>query len=697
MASLKVGEIIEMVSQAQMLRRQIEEDWVENIRFLSGRFGDKNEFEDIDRVDVNMAWANLMAIMPTLYWRNPRVIARPKRPQDVEKAPVLEAAVQHALSKMGTQRVIQRLIIDAHCMAFGLVKLGYRTRDVQVAVKINRQSGEMTVVDETEEIELSEFDVEQRTLAVGERPVLKRVSLLSAWLDPLCGDFADSEWVCEEVIRDVAEVKKDPKYKNTSKLTATGPINDLFATSQAPSRSAPEITQEQGPYASGLTSLARVKDNQIVLWEFWHKTEDRLYVVAPHQNVMLRDDDNPSPFFPFAALQLGVPVPDTPYPIPPNSVWKPQQKELNKIRTYTLDHIKREIPKHIIDGSRVPPQMQADLREGVQQVIFSEGSPEGMVASLPANPVSPDTWRCEATVKTDVQQITGIADFQRAAAAPEGTTATEVRAIANSTAARIDYQRYQVSEIARWIATGVHKLLRIYWDREEWIKVTGIAWHFQKLDAQALDGEYEIDIDVGTQLPPDKALEKKNALDQFSILAPIAVQRPDLLKFDELVRYLMEKLEVPNPERFLVSDDVNRPPADPADEEELLAQGGIPIFSPNDNQEAHIKMHVQGLLGAQDEQEQWRRQMHLKKHLDFEQQQMIAQQMAQSMMLQQVAAAAGGQQGMPPQGGNVVPLQGGQGRANPAPGFPIQPRQFNQGVQNPTTQSRVDSRRLNQT
>jgi hypothetical protein len=705
-SSLKVAEIVEMVSQAQMLRRDLEEDWIENIRFLMGRFGPKHEFEDVDRVDVNLAWANLMAIMPTLYWRDPRVVARARRPQDIVKAPVVEAAVQYALGKMGTQRTVQRLIVDAHCMAMALVKLGYRTRDVEVAVTIDRATGAMKVVDETEEIDLSEFDVEQRTMAVGETPILGRVSLLSAWIDPLCGDFNDSEWLAQEIIRDVKDVKKDPKYKNTSKLTATGPINDLFSTSKAPSRSSPDINDDQGPYASGITTLAKVKDNQIVLWEFWHKTENKLYVVCPHQGVMLREDDNPYPFFPFAALQLGVPVPDTPYAIPPNSVWKPQQKELNKIRTYTLDHIKREIPKHLVDASKMSKQMQDDLREGVQQVIMVDGSPEGMVTSMPANPVSADTWRCEAAIKTDVQQISGVADYQRAGSAPEGTTATEIRAISNATAARIGYQRYQVSTLIRWVAVGVHQLLRVYWDREEWIKVTGRAdWAYEKLDKEAVEGDFEIDIDVGTQLPPDKELEKKGALDQFSILAPIAVQRPDLLKFDELVRYLMEKLEVPNPERFLVSDDQNRPPANPENEEELLFQGGMPIFSPNDNHPQHILIHTQGLQEAKDDQDRWRRLMHLKKHLDYEEQQRMAVAMQQSMMLQQVQQAAGGMGppplgGVPPPGGgpggNVVPLQGGQGRANPAPGYPIQPRMFNQQAPNPTQQTRVDSRKVGQ-
>jgi hypothetical protein len=694
---VKIGEIVEMVRQAQLLREELERDWIENVQFLMGRFGSKTEFEDMDRVDVNMAWANLMAIIPTLYWRNPRVLAKAKRPQDILKAPCLEAGIQHWIGKIGTQRVTQRTIIDAHCFPFGLNKLGYRVKDVQVAVKVSRVDGSAEVVDESEEVDLSEFDVEQRTMAIGERPVLKRVSLLSAWIDPLCADFEESEWLVEEVVRDVKEVRQDPKYKNTSKLQATGAVNDIFATQNTPQRSMPRVSESQGPYAA--PSLAKVRSGQVVLWEFWHKTERKLYVIVPDQNVLLREDDWPYPFFPYKALQLGVPVPDTPYPTPPNSVWKAQQRELNKIRTYTLDHIKRAIPKFLVDSAKLSRSAQQELKEGVMQVVMVDGDPTQMVQQMPGAPVNADVWRSEATIKTDIQQITGIADFQRAGAAPEGTTATEVRAIASSTSARIDYQRFQVSELVRWIAVGIHKLLRVYWDTPEWIRVTGRSdWQYQKLDAEALDGEFEIEIDVGSQLPPDKATEKKTALDNFSILAPIAVQRPDLLRFDELVRYLMEKLEVPDPDRFLQTDDANRPPSNVQDEEILLREGGMPTFSPNDDQPGHILGHTEGLQQATDDQDRWRRLMHLNKHVQYEQQQMMAAQMAQSQMLQQVAQAAGGAPGgagpsgpVPP---NVVPLQGGQGRGQPAPGFPMNPRMFGQDAPNPTTQARADSRRL---
>lgn len=691
---MKVPEIIEMVHQAQHLRSDVDSDVVENIRFLMGRFGSSTEFEDMDRVDVNMAWANMMAIIPTLYWRNPRVMAKGKRPQDLLKAPVLEAGIQHHLGKVGTQRTTQRLIVDAHCAPYSLAKLGYRVKDVEVAVKVNRKTGATVVVDESDEVDLSEFDVEQRTLAVGERPILQRVSFLSQWIDPLCADFDESPWLCQEITADVDRVIGNSNYKNTRKLQASGRVTDIFAANSQPGRMRPDIHTDQGPYSSGNGGIGKVRDNQVVLWEFWHKEERKLYVIVPDQGLTLREDDWPYPFFPYRAMQLGVPVPDTPYSIPPNSVWKAQQRELNKIRTYTLDHIKRNVTKILYDQAKLGgTQAEQDLREGTSQLVGVDGNPNEMAAALAASPVSADVWRCEENVKGDINDITGIAENRRASASAPGTTATEIRSIDNATGARIGYQRYQVSELVRWVAVGIHKLLRIYWDRKEWIQVTGRSdIEYRELDAEAIDGEFEIDIDVSSQLPPDKELEKKRALDNFSILAPIAVQRPDLLRFDELVRYLMERLEVPDPDRFLQTDDANRPPSRAEDERILLAQGGMPTFSPNDDHPGHILSHTEDAQNAKDEHERWRALMHLKKHLDYEEQRMLAQAMAASGMMQQVGGAMGqpGMGGPPP---NVLPLQGGQGRQAPAPGYPMNPRLMSQDAPNPTTQNRVDSRR----
>lgn len=693
---MKKGEIIEMVRQAQHLRMSIEADWVENVQFLMGRFGSRTEFEDMDRVDVNMCWSNMMAIIPTLYWANPSVLTKGKRPQDVLKAPGLAAGIQHWLGKIGTERVTQRMIIDAHCMSYGLGKLGYIVKDVAVAVKVDRATGGMQLVDESEDVDLSEFDVEQRTMSIGERPVFKRVSPLSHWIDPLCADFEESEWLCEEIVRDLKDLKKDPKYTNTSKLQASGNVNDVFASDSAPQRNTPRMTDQQ----SMSLTMGKVREGQTIVWEFWHKTERKLYTVIPDQGVVIRECDWPYPVFPYKAMQLGVPIPDCPYPTPPNSVWKAQQRELNKIRTYALDHIKRAIPKFLVDSAKLSREAQEAIKEGVMQVIMVDGDPSNVAKEMPGAPINPDVWRCEGVVKEDIQQVTGIADFQHATAATSGTTATEIRALSGAVAARVDYQRKQVASVIRWVAVGLHKLLRVFWDKAEWIKVTGRSdIEYVKMDAESLDGEFEIDIDVGSQLPPDKATNKKMAQDNFSILAPIAIQRPDLLKFDELVRYLMESLEIPDPDRFLTQDDANRPPSNPEDEELLLEQGGMPTFSPNDDQQLHIATHTQGLPNAKDDKDRWTRLMHLKKHLDYEQQRMLAAAMAQAQMLQQAQGGAGGPPGPggPPPGGpqGGPPIQGGQGRAPAGNGRPMNAELYARDAPNPTTQSRVDSRRTN--
>lgn len=699
-----VERLKDTVRQAMQFRKKIESDWAENVKMLNGDFWDWPDF-GLDRVQVNMFWATVRSMGPSLYMQDPDILTPPKRAQDVDSAAVMEAAINYWLPKMQTTDVMHELIPDALCCSFAVCKSGYVLNKVQAKVTIDHESGSMELADESQQVDLAEHSIELRDFMVGSHPCLNRVSPFNFYVDWKATGPHNAEWVFERIYRNIEEVKGDPAYENTRGLQPTSRyVKDGLWQHQYYQPTAADFfsgQSSQGPWGQN----DRGFDDIVELFEFWHRPTRKLYTLSPFHPKLLRSGGWPYEHakFPYHDLMLTVRVPDKLYPMPFLSAIKPQASELNKLRTYSLAFVKRAITRFFINSNMFDNETLEAFKSGkVAPVVPVDGDPKDAVYVLEGSGMGPETHKMIEDIKDDMRVISQIQDFQQPSSE---TTATSQKLISNNQNVAIGWMQRQVLRTVRDISSCTMANLKQFADLPQMIKITGRSdFPWREFTRDDIQGEYDCEVKPGTQLMQDRQMLQKGALDLFNLLVPVGLQTGKY-DVDELTLDVLKTFpHIRDPSKILKgAQDMNKPPNDPAAENILLSIGGMPKISPNDPDDMHIQVHQQGQAQAKTQEEAYRWLAHIQEH---EKAKMMKMAMAMMQAQQQAGMQPPGQGGppSPPPGGGPPgsgrppnppqpPVQGGQGRPGAQPGFPMAPRQMSEKPATPDGMARAQSRR----
>lgn len=683
-----VDDILGKIAYVARKRKPVEEDWAENLRWMNGDFTGGEPEVVRDRVDVNLFWSLGRAIVPGVYFRDPDILVEPENPIGIERAPLLQAILRYRFRKMGVKKVIQKMIMDGLPHHKGFCKVGYVMETFRTEAETDPVTGEVTAVtDASTYHDLAEHQIEKMETQVGSHPVIHRVSPRALYADAMSTEIADAMWMAEEIVMHVDDLQADDRYDAADVRPNFCPTEGMDGGIDALS-SAYDIESRGTSSASGLGPYGDPNEpspdgSQLVrMYEFWDRRTRRVITVVPGHPEPIRDIPWPYPRFPYFELCLTLEVPDEPYPMPVLTAVKPQQVEINEIRSYQLDYIKRAITKYAVDTSIVDqPGRDALARADGLPVIPVSGDATKAIHVIQGAAMNPEVHVAEQTIRRDVSEISGVAEFQRGNATPRGTTATEQRLMAQSSSMSIEMMIDKTQDLVVEIANFVADLDMQYAEKEQILRITGdsgVEWkRWTKSDIQ---GDYEISIHAGTQLHVDQAMRAKQALDRFNLLAPIALQGGPV-KFGPLLKDTLEATGAKNISQYIDDTKLDRPPQDPWMEEELLKIGGKPSISSNDEDDEHIAIHMQEAERETDDFNLYRRMIHIRDH-------QVQKVRKQQMMMAQLAGMGGpmGGPGMgapqPPNPMGQSPMgrvnSGGMGRQTPKPGQPANPRQMSE-------------------
>src|SRR3990167_10161698 len=79
-------------------------------------------------VPLNIIYPIVKNIIPSLYYKNPYIVAIPKRIKDEDSAHYVSAILNHYFKQIDVKRINQQIIFDAYVLGMGICKLGYATR-----------------------------------------------------------------------------------------------------------------------------------------------------------------------------------------------------------------------------------------------------------------------------------------------------------------------------------------------------------------------------------------------------------------------------------------------------------------------------------------------------------------------------------------------------------------------------------------
>lgn len=498
---------------------------------------------------LNMVYTTAKNIVPTLYFRNPKILAFPKRKVDEASAPVASSLLNYYFDELDLKRTNQQIILDSYLLGMGVCKIGYATQfgmDIpDEGEKKRREKSkldsllEQVGVKKPKKEEEKKQNVELEETITAENPYVTWISPFDFFMDPRATSIYNAQWVGQKMVKSLDEVKKNKNFKNTDKLEGSDPEKRLV-------EDVPE------------TQLDRFKT--VDLFEVHYKTSDGMRIL-----IIAKDGDNwrhlyheksiyEMDGFQFELLMFNKHGHRL-YPVSDVDVIKPMQDRLTNTLDAILDQVDRFVPKIGINETKLTQQGEIALRNGgIGSIVKFNDNPSEAVKEIGFTQLKADlnvlTDKLMDIMALEVgltrAQLTGLSTAQTATEAQIGQGGANVRL-----AARAD----DVSDFSNRQARKLWQVIRQFVDLDRIELITGegavdengvsrFPWLQENLrpdSKQLAEAELRFDIEIGSTQKPDTSVVRKEWENFINIMSNTDVvallqQQGTKLNIAELIR-----------------------------------------------------------------------------------------------------------------------------------------------------------------
>lgn len=436
-------------------------------------WGKKADSADFYKLRANLIHGAIASMLPQIYARNPEISAVPVRQDAGLKlfCETLEQVVNRELEQAKLKQRAKATVRASLTCSIGVVKVMYQ-RDYKLDPIIQSRiqdtqdniahiEGLLSDLDDPQqrgdhEYKLAELKqtmaaLEQQVEVVAaEGMVVDRIMTENLLIDPTITefwDYQDADWMCQIV--PMKRSKAEAQYG----VDLAGAKTYRETTAGDSERSA--------RYAGGKDGGA--EDAQIAVLEIWDRTSQSVYTMAEGCDFWLRDPFVPDragqrwyPFFllPFQAVDgqfVGPSIVD---------LMEKLQDEHNDARNKFNQHRELAKPGYIAssDISEKSLKRFAESSIGEIALLDTEGKPVQQVivprAHPPVDPAVYDT----ASVRYDIEQVTGLQDAMRSTVV-RPKTATEASIMQQGLSGRVSEFRDQVEDWLQEIAQYTAEIL----------------------------------------------------------------------------------------------------------------------------------------------------------------------------------------------------------------------------------------------
>jgi hypothetical protein len=276
-----------------------------------------------DRMLVNIAFATINTLYPSVSIGRPKIVVNPRGPEDADKAVIAEAIVNYWWEHYQCQEEFQLAVRDFLIIGHGWVKSGYRY------VEEDRMVEESA--DELADSNPTNY-AEAQTIVLEDRPFIERIDPMNMFVDPEGTSMKDIRWIAQRVRRTVKDVKNDKRYDYSARQEVTATSLPKWS----------DINAAKDMLDKGDESFCDIYEfydiDKKTMCVFSDSGSDK-FLVKPteipfafgHPFTMLRNYDIPGYFYPMGELEA----------------IEPLQYELNETRTQMMNHRKRYSRKYL--------------------------------------------------------------------------------------------------------------------------------------------------------------------------------------------------------------------------------------------------------------------------------------------------------------------------------------------------------------
>ena len=533
------------IEQSTRWRREegFDDLWKRMVDMYRGKqyFADSDE----DRLLVNIAFATINVLSPSVSVNYPKITVNARNYDDKDRSIITEEIINYWWRHFECQEEFRRSIKDFLIMGHGWVKTGYRFVEEEQAVAGSYESSDDLSSSTPESVTESTMIIKE------DRPFVERIDPADMFVDADATTMKDARWIAQRVRRPLEDVKRDKRYRAKARADAS-----------------PSHYSKWGMEPGKPRRSYSVDDSYVEIWEYYDIERNTMsifcdgsdsFLVAPmeipfsfgHPYTMIRNYDVPGHFYPMGELEA----------------IEPLQRELNQTRTQMMNHRKRYSRKWLYKESAFDADGRSALESDEDNVlvpVISDESIAGVISPMPAVINPPEFYNQSELITSDINRVTGISDYARGALPEVRRTATEAGIIQDASNSRA---ADKLAIVERSIADVAKKLVQIaqqFLQGEQVVRLSGNVQPqlWLTFDRASVQGEFDFEVEAGSTQPQNESFRRQMAMQVVDAMAPFA--GAGIIDMPKLAAYVLgDGFGIRSAESFVIQPQMAPAPISP--------------------------------------------------------------------------------------------------------------------------------------
>jgi len=504
--------------------------------------------EDDTTTTLNLFHALAKNIIPSLYYKNPKIMVFPKRKVDQESAPYAGEIINHYYKEIDADKHNRRIIWDSYILGLGIYKVGYATKFGADIKDDEKKSLTQKVKEALDNQGKPPVRPEVNKEIIAESPYVQWISPFNFLIDPRATNLEDASWVAHVVEKTVEDIKKDKKFKNTGQIQGTDP--------DRPSDSGVPIP------ANHIESFKKVK-----LYEVHYRTDEGYYLLyICKDGSVYKELYHEKSIYDMDEWQFGI------LDFSGHSHKFFKRSELTKIKnlqdrfTTTIDGVFEQldsfVPKIYVKETGLSTSAKESLEDGeIGAIVYGNENAGDVVREIAFTQYKADLKAMLEEIINMITIQTGLTKAQLLGIAT-GETATSETIAQGGQTLRLNDMSNEINRFSTAQSKKLWKIIRQFVDLSTLELITGEAgvdpmtgmvrysWLPEinpEMDYRLQIGDFRFETEVGSTQKADSALIMKRIEDLLNILARtdvIALMQQQGKKVDlaEILRMLLRQM-----------------------------------------------------------------------------------------------------------------------------------------------------------
>ena len=459
------------IDRCKRVRKDLVKTWSDNVDYRRGK--PFSQYDDEDRINVNIDWAMTKAKHAQLYSQTPKVYLTPKHKEYEQAVPIFGKQLNDTLDEANVGAAMDEAILDAiNASGFGVALVGYEalTQKKQIpSQSINDLPLPQLLLMKAKKIPVPMEEMDEK---VSERYYIRRLSPSDfLWPVEFAGsDFDDADWVGHSgkmLWADAQRIFKLDLEEKEKVLGGRGKDDNLRRDTDKEYGDEPMVDYDELFYWCHRFDPDCKYFKQIGRVVFVRGKSDPVIGPGPWEGQRFDKDTKKyvgACKFPVRVLTLTY-ISDDAIPPSDTAIGRPQVEEMIRSRSQIVMNRDRSQPLRWVNSDRVDPMVIDTIMRGEDQAFIPiQGDGNKALGEVARAAYPPEDFEFDRIIREDLNEQWNSGANQMGQSSRGRRSATEQQLVQNNFQTRIGYERNRVAAFFTETAEVVGGLLALNGD-----------------------------------------------------------------------------------------------------------------------------------------------------------------------------------------------------------------------------------------